>query len=194
MIALPVLETERLRIRPFTVDDLDSVHHLNVKIGWVNEKETPVEQRKHLQRNLEWQVQNYWGLADLHQPPTGDRLVEFKDSGELVGSCGINNAWLPMAQLPSFGKREKSRSQAEASLMWAVLPELWGRGFATEVAKALIAILFEQANLKRVVATTEYDNLASQRVMEKAGMRVERNPFPEPFWFQAVGIIEAEDR
>lgn len=191
MIAFPVLETQRLRIRPYTLDDLDKVYSLNVSIGWVNEAETPDEQRDHQRRHLEWAVRNYWGLADLRQPPTGDRLVELKESGEFIGSCGINNAWLPMGQLPFLGGKEGCRSQAEVSLMWAVLPQFWGNGYATEVARALIEVLFEQGNLKRVIATTEHDNLASQRVMVKAGMRIEKNPYPDPFWFQSVGIVEA---
>ena len=45
-------------------------------------------------------------------------------------------------------------------------------------------------NLKRLVATTEYDNFASQAVMTKLGMRLERNPFPEPPWLQLVGILD----
>lgn len=191
MISFPIIETKRLRIRPFTLADLDNIHNLNVKIGWVDENETPSEMQEHHRRYLEWNIANYWALTDLRQRPTGDRLIELKDSGAFVGACGIANLWLPMAQLPSFGCQENSRMQAEVTLMWAVLPELWGNGYAPEAAQALIDVLFEQANLQRVVATTEHDNLASQRVMEKVGMRVEKNPFPDPFWFEVVGIIES---
>jgi len=192
MIELPILETERLRIRPFKLDDLDNIHNLNVQIGWVDKSETPVEQLEHRRRYLEWNIENYWALTDLQQRPTGDRLIELKGSGEFVGACGIASLWLPMPQLPSFGGQENSRMQAEVTLMWAVLPELWGNGYAPEAARALIDALFKEARLQRVLATTEHENFASQRVMEKIGMRVEKNPFSEPFWFQAVGIIEAD--
>ncbi len=80
--------------------------------------------------------------------------------------------------------------QPEASLMWAILPEYQGNGYATEIAQALVDVLLTQFCLKRVIATTEYENHAAQRVMEKIGMRVERNPFPDPFWLQVVGIVE----
>lgn len=193
MVGLPLLETERLRIRPFTLNDLDNLHTLYTSIGWVDEKETAAEQRHHRRQNLEWNIQNYAGLAALRQPPTGDRLIELKETGAFVGACGINTLWVPMGQLPSFGKQESARSQAEVSLMWAVLPELWGNGYATEAARSLMAVLFERGHLNRVVATTEHDNLASQRVMEKAGMRIEKNPFPDPSWFQTIGIAEAND-
>jgi hypothetical protein len=41
-----------------------------------------------------------------------------------------------------------------------------------------------------VVATTAYVNEASQRVMARLGMRVERNPCPDPPWFQVVGTLD----
>jgi RimJ/RimL family protein N-acetyltransferase len=130
----------------------------------------------------------------LHQPPTGDRVVELKATGEFFGVCGINAIWLPMGQLPSFGSQFPCRSQPEVSMMWAIMPAHQGQGCATEVALALIEALFTKFNLNRVIATTEFDNRASQRVMEKVGMRLERNPFPDPFWLQAVGIIEQNPR
>lgn len=191
MVGLPILETERLRVRPYTLDDVENLNTLYTSIGWVDAAKSPAAQQAHRRRNVEWHVQNYWGLADLRQPPTGDRLIELKDTDTFVGACGINHIWLPMGQLPSFGGQSGCRSQAEVSLMWAILPEFWGNGYASEAARALIDVLFAQANLKRVIATTEHDNLASQRVMAKAGMRLERNPFPDPFWFETVGIIEA---
>ena len=47
--------------------------------------------------------------------------------------------------------------------------------------------------MARLVATTEYANLPSRRVMERLGMRIETNPLPEPAWFQVVGILEREN-
>jgi hypothetical protein len=47
-----------------------------------------------------------------------------------------------------------------------------------------------QFHLGRVVATTEFTNVRSQAVMRKLGMRILRNPEPEPPWFQTVGVLE----
>ncbi|MCB9419227.1 MAG: GNAT family N-acetyltransferase [Ardenticatenaceae bacterium] len=190
MTTLPVLETERLRIRPFTSNDLDQVHQLYTVIGWVDEVQTPDEQLAVRRRYVQWSSLNHQALADLHQPPTGDRIVELKATGQFVGVCGNASLWLPMGQLPSFGGQTNSHMQPEVALMWAVLPESWGNGYAPEMGRALIDALFTQFNLRRIVATTEYNNTASQRVMEKLGMRLERNLFPGPFWFQVVGIVE----
>ncbi len=190
MTALAILETARLRIRPFTPEDLDHAHRLYTAIGWVDEAQTPAEQLAVRRRYVQWNSLNHQALVDLHQPPTGDRVMELKATGQFVGVCGNACLWLPMGQLASFGGQANSLMQPEVALMWAVLPELWGQGYAPEMARALIDVLFSQFKLRRIVATTEHDNTASQRVMEKVGLRLERNPFPDPFWFQIIGIIE----
>ena len=46
----------------------------------------------------------------------------------------------------------------------------WGRGYATEAARAAIAFAFEELGLDRIVAVTEPQNVASRRVMEKCGL------------------------
>ncbi|MDX6533520.1 MAG: hypothetical protein QOF68_1264, partial [Gaiellales bacterium] len=74
---------------------------------------------------------------------------------------------------------------------WALKPEARGNGYATEAARALIDWAFDNLELARIVATTEDDNSASQAVMRRLGMRVERNPDNEPAWFQVVGCLEA---
>ena len=52
-------------------------------------------------------------------------------------------------------------------------PDFWGKGFATETAKALIKFGFEEYNLHRIEAGVATENLASKRVLEKAGMTCE---------------------
>jgi hypothetical protein len=44
--------------------------------------------------------------------------------------------------------------------------------------------------LKRVIATTMYDNAASMGVMRKLGIHIERNPYPDPPWLQVVGVLD----
>ena len=53
----------------------------------------------------------------------------------------------------------------------------------------MIEHAFAEFRLRRIIATTEYDNHASQAVMRRLGMRLERNPLPEPLWLQVVGIL-----
>jgi [ribosomal protein S5]-alanine N-acetyltransferase len=49
---------------------------------------------------------------------------------------------------------------------------------------------FQHLRLKRIVATTTYENAASMGVMRKIGMHIERNPYSEPPWLQIVGVLE----
>ena len=50
------------------------------------------------------------------------------------------------------------------------MPKYWGKGYATEVAKGLIKVGFEEFKLHRVEAGVATDNVPSIRVLEKCGM------------------------
>jgi ribosomal-protein-alanine N-acetyltransferase len=62
----------------------------------------------------------------------------------------------------------------EVELAYALMPEFWGNGLATEMARALLTIAFEQLALADLVAFTISTNQASRRVMEKVGFTFER--------------------
>jgi GNAT superfamily N-acetyltransferase len=62
----------------------------------------------------------------------------------------------------------------EVEVGYGFYPEFWGRGLATEVARACVRIAFERLGLPSVVAVTHPANTASQRVMRKAGLVYER--------------------
>jgi [ribosomal protein S5]-alanine N-acetyltransferase len=185
---MPTLETPRLTVRPFVMGDLLEIHPvLNAAWG----EETPLAQREAW---LGWTVAAYEGLASLFQPPYGERAVVRRDSGALIGATGLVPGLGPFGLLPSFG----GATEAPASklflpvvgLYWAIDPVHQGQGFATEAAGALIAWAFEHLSLARIVATTTHENEASIAVMRRLGMTVERNPLPEPEWFQAVGVLD----
>jgi GNAT superfamily N-acetyltransferase len=76
-------------------------------------------------------------------------------------------------------------------LYYALSPAYQRQGYATEAAQALINYAFTQLHLKRIVATTTYENVASIGVMRKLGMRIEKNPSPDPPGLQVVGILES---
>jgi RimJ/RimL family protein N-acetyltransferase len=183
------LETERLWIRPLTPADTDAVFQLNQSIGWLDPAQNEAEQRQTIRDYVAWCSMNHAQLARLSQPPYGDRAVALKSSGELVGLCGLVPYVDALGNFPYFGGLA-GRATTEMGLFWAIHAAHQGHGYATEVARALIHYALHDLNLHHIIATTEYDNLASQQVMKKAGMRLERNPFPEPPWQQIVGIIE----
>ena len=142
-------------------------------------------------------MHNYEELARLYQPPYGDRAVALKETGRLIGACGFVPCLNAFGQLPSFRAAGQAArpglASTEFGLFWAIAPAYQRRGYATEAGRALLDYAFARLRLARVVATTSYDNEASIGVMRRLGMRVERNPYPEPPWLQVVGVL-ANDR
>lgn len=65
--------------------------------------------------------------------------------------------------------------EAAIEVGWAVAPAHWGRGVATELARASLAVGFDELGLDSIVAYTLVTNAASRRVMEKAGLGYERD-------------------
>lgn len=187
---MPELETNRLVIRPFTMDDLEAIHRLYIDIDFVAPDVTEAQARQERQAWLEWTVLNYDALHKLSQPPYGDRAVVLKETNQFIGAGGLVPLLMPFGQLPSFGGQEGSLYTTEMGLFWAISPAHQRQGYATEVARALIDFAFTELRLKRIVANTDYDNAASLAVMGKVGMHIEKNPFPEPPWLQAIGILE----
>ena len=198
---MPVLETARLTIRPLQRDDLADCHALFKAIGryesGMPESDPTEPDNDILERRrswLWWAVDNTRELARLNQPPLGERAVIDRASGALVGLVGFVPSAVPLGQLPSFGATPNAPHHLELGMFWAVVPERQGKGIASEAAAAMLAYAFEHLGLNRVVATTEHDNLASQAVMRRIGMAVESNPYADPFYFQAMGWIDAEAR
>jgi RimJ/RimL family protein N-acetyltransferase len=87
-------------------------------------------------------------------------LARDRDTGEMVGRGGLQYTYTA------------GLNDIEAG--WAVVPERWGQGLATELAHACVEVGFAQLSLLEIVAFTLPDNVASRRVMEKAGFVYER--------------------
>lgn len=190
---MPTLETERLLIRPFTLDDLDALYQiLDVELHDAELGTEGAMARDERRRWLEWSVLNYEQLAKMYQPPYGDRAVVLRADERLIGACGYVPCLAPFGQLPGFTPMRQpiELSTAEFGLYYALSPAYQRQGYASEAAGALVAYALDVLKLKRIVATTTYDNAGSMGVMRRLGMRIERNPLPEPPWLQVVGVKE----
>jgi ribosomal-protein-alanine N-acetyltransferase len=87
-------------------------------------------------------------------------LLRDRGSGAMVGRGGLQHTG--------------ATGEDEVEIGWAIVPERWGQGLATELAEASIETGFEDLGLDGVIAFTLPDNVASRRVMEKTGFRYER--------------------
>jgi len=193
-VRMPLLQTERLRIRPFVQEDLDAIHTiLDIELSDAVMGNEGAQSRVARQRWLDWAILNEEQLAMLNQPPYGDRAVVRKEDDRLIGSCGFTPAFGPFGQVWNADGDEAPTRTAftpEFGMFWAISPSVQRQGYASEAAKTMLDYALTNLHLQRVVATTTYDNAASIAVMEKLGLRILRNPLPDPPWFQIVGVRE----
>lgn len=189
-----ILETSRLIIRPFVRSDLLVIHRiLDQTFGNPNKAEYLPEAALEERRSwLEWQVLNQEWFPKLHQPPYGDQAISLKTSNQVIGSIGYVPLLCPFEQIPEFepATERSEHYTTEFGLFWVIDPEYQRRGYATEAARPMVGYAFKQLHIKRIAAMTKYTNEASQNVMRKLGMRLTRNPLPQPPWLQVVGVLE----
>ena len=82
--------------------------------------------------------------------------VTDRETGAVMGDCGLIYY---------------AHEGPEIELGYRLAKPYWGNGYATEAARAWVAHGFEELDLDRIVAVTHPENVASQRVLEKLGMR-----------------------
>ncbi|MBI5029231.1 MAG: GNAT family N-acetyltransferase [Chloroflexi bacterium] len=178
-----LIETHRLVIRPFVTDDLEIIHRiLNESFG-----DTDLPERRSW---LQWSMLSQEWFDKMHQPPYGDRAVMLKSSNQLIGSVGLVPLLSPFGQIPELGIASREHYTPEVGLFWVIDRPYRVQRYATEAAQAMINFAFTQLRIARILATTESSNAASQGVMRKLGMKLLRNPLPEPPWLQVVGVLD----
>lgn len=170
------LETARLALRAFTAADVDNLFELDsdpaVMRYLTGGVPTP---RAAIERDI---LPRFLRSYDPH-PGFGVWAASAKASGTFVG-------WFSL-------RPGDSESPGEAHLGYRLRRAAWGRGLATEGARALIHKGFTELGVERVLATTYQDNLASRRVMEKAGLRLVRSYRITPEELAATGTFYAQN-
>lgn len=89
----------------------------------------------------------------------GRWALEKKDGGGLIGYCGLGHAC----------------DEVGVEVVYLLAREEWGKGIATEAAYASLRYGFEMLGFNSIAALTRPDNWRSRRVMERLGMRFERD-------------------
>ncbi|MGD0691677.1 MAG: GNAT family N-acetyltransferase [Acidimicrobiales bacterium] len=147
------LRTERLVLREFSLADQDATHRYGSDVE--------------VTRYMTWgpnslsDTANY--LMDVvrranAKPRTSFTLAVVNLDGDLIGAAGLKLT-------------DGERRQGE--LGYVLAKDSWGSGYATEVARCLIAFGFNELGLDQITAICDPENHASARVLEKAGMRFE---------------------
>lgn len=148
------IETERLILRPFTLDDAEAwlpLITLPEIIRYTGD--IPVSTLDEAREILRTRP-----LRDYAVHGYGRMAVIEKCSGRLVGFSGLK-------YLEDLG---------EVDVGYRFLPDCWGKGYATESARALMAQGVREHGAKRIVGMVHPENAASGRVLEKLGLVYER--------------------
>jgi RimJ/RimL family protein N-acetyltransferase len=150
-LEVPVLETERLRLRPFREADLD---------GYAEVCADPEVMRylggRAFSRSESWRQIAYL-IGHWHLRGFGMWALEEKDTGTFLGRVGFNDpeGW------PSF------------EIGWSLGRRFWGRGYATEAARAALHYGFTAMDRDHVISIIHPDNRSSIRVAERLGETLE---------------------
>ena len=152
-ISMPEIETARLRCRHITHDDLDDLWLIASNpevmkyLGVIAGTTLSREEtRVFIEKMLE-----FWAVNGL-----GRWAVVNKEDGKLIGICGFRLL------------------DTTPELFYLFNKESWGKGLATEAARAALRYGFEELRVDRIIAVTRHDNTASRNVMIKLGMRYEK--------------------
>lgn len=149
------IESQRLLLSEISWDDLEFIHHLH-SIPEVDEYNTlgipkSIQETKELITPIiEEQIKEDKRLYCW--------IISKKETKEPIGNAGL------ILSLDKYKLGE---------IFYKFLPDHWGKGYATEVAKTLIKTGFDKFNLHKIEAGVATKNIASIRVLEKAGMTKE---------------------
>jgi ribosomal-protein-alanine N-acetyltransferase len=149
------IETEHLIIRNFTSNDLSQLYkimnneEIMRSVPFAKERTLPECKelmKRILNRYKESTILNFKGFL---------LLVASKDNNECVGFVGL----FPLTY-----------DTAENELFYGLFEEHYGKGYATEIGKAIIQYGFNNMKINKIVATVNKDNEVSKRVLDKLGM------------------------
>jgi RimJ/RimL family protein N-acetyltransferase len=151
------LHTPRLRLRPFT--EADGTAHLalyqdpevtrQLGGGPFAGDQIAMRSRRAVEKFVRHWTEKGFGVF----------AVEELATGRFLGQCGLNT-------IDELG---------EIEVLYALERAAWGRGLATEAARRALAYGFDEVGLERIVAVTRPEHARSRHVLEKLGMRYERD-------------------
>ncbi|CAN5229926.1 GNAT family N-acetyltransferase [soil metagenome] len=165
------LETERLILRRFTLEDTEAMIVLNGDprvMRYLGTPVTPERMREEIMPRLLGEYDRFEGL--------GSFAAIHRDSGEFL-------AWTMLRPAP---ERERL-----LEVGYRIAPAFWRQGYATEIAGALVEAAFRDHDAVAVIGLTMAVNAGSRRVLEKAGLTYSHTFHPE--WLEPLeGSDEGE--
>lgn len=144
----PILESERVRLRPVKLEDAEDMYEYasdGETVRYVFEKHESLEETRD-------NIARYFLKS-----PAGKYAIELKREGKMIGTIDIR----PMEE------------HKIAELGYTLNRKYWGSGYMTEAASLLLAFAFEKLGMEKVFAIHDVRNTASGKVMLRLGMQKE---------------------
>ena len=149
------LETHRLHLFQISEDHISEIHKMNCypevaqynTIGIPDSAEVTAGLLQKVIHDKFLDKRSLYGWA-----------IYMKETGEFIGELGMQ------LSAPKYNRAE---------IHYSLVPQFWGMGFATETVKAALNFGFNSLNLHRIEAGVAVNNVASIKVLEKAGMKRE---------------------
>lgn len=172
-IQLEVIRTERLELRRWHLEaDLDPFSAICADpavMQWIGDGSAQTREQCELAIRA---YEHHWEEHGL-----GLCAATLRSSGQLIGAIGLSiPAFLPEI-LPAI------------EIGWRLDQAYWGKGLATEAARAVMKFGFVEAGLDEIVSIHQVGNRASERVMDKLGMRLVRETV-HPTWQRPLHVHE----
>jgi [ribosomal protein S5]-alanine N-acetyltransferase len=168
-----VLETDRLVLRPLRMDDLDAVAALYADPEVRRFFPEGTLDRNETREELEWFIEIHYGRYGY-----GLWATVLKETGTVIGRCGL----LPWAVVPGrtaglelthAPEDPAAAGDVEVELAYLLARQHWGRGLATEAARAFVGYGLEHLRLRRIICLIDPANAASVRVATNAGLAID---------------------
>ena len=148
-------ETERLLLRTFRLEDIDEVMKF-----WGNAEVMKycygAGSRERVEKSISHYAQNHEirGFSVY--------IVIIMETGEIIGACGYNS----------------TKNADEIELIYHYKKESWGKGYATEAAKACIKYASENCkNINKITASVDPRHNASMKILEKLGFKYSHSEY-----------------
>ncbi|SOC43237.1 GNAT family N-acetyltransferase [Ureibacillus acetophenoni] len=149
------LETDRLIIRPYKIEDIDQTYAVVSEKDFYQYIPEEIPDREGVRKIIEWSITQ-------NQKNTADKIYKFnlaiihKEDGKIIGYCGLGPDDLGMG---------------ETEIYYGISSQYRKQGLALEAAKATLEYGFEVIGLKKIMAFADYRNLPSLKILENLGMK-----------------------
>lgn len=176
------IQLERVRLRPFVQTDFDAV--------------ADMQSRPDVVRYLMWDVMDHDAVQTFLERRLRQTAIDGDDTAIVLA------ATIPPSDrvIGEFMLRLSSERHRQGEIGWSLHPDAQGHGYATEAARELLRLGFEDLGLHRIAADADPRNTGSLRIMERLGMRREAD-YVDAFFLKGewvgethYGILEDEWR